>query len=107
MRSRIQFVDDKLKKSFDKLSKTNPQMHGLISRAFCDIQENAFCGVQIPKRIIPKDFIKKYKVKNLWKYNLPNAWRLIYSIESDQINVISIVLKWFDHKEYERKFGYN
>jgi len=50
--------------------------------------------------------IKKYKISNLWKYDLTNGWRLIYTIESDEIRIISIILEWFDHKNYEKRFGY-
>ena len=45
-------------------------------------------------------------MKNLWKYDLPKGWRLIYSIVNDEIVVVSLILEWFDHKEYERKFKY-
>ncbi len=39
-------------------------------------------------------------------YDLPSAWRLIYTIESDEIKIVSIILEWFDHKDYEKKFNY-
>ena len=81
-------------------------MHTLILRAFEDIENNAFCGIQIPKKLIPKEYIKKYNVRNLWKYNLPDAWRLIYSLEGKNLFVFSIILEWMNHKEYERRFGY-
>ena len=81
-------------------------MHELILRAFEDIENNAFCGIQVPKKLIPKEYVKKYNVRNLWKYNLPDAWRLIYSIEGKNLMVFSIILEWMNHKEYERRFGY-
>ena len=49
---------------------------------------------------------KEYNVTNLWKYDLPSAWRLLYFIENQQIYVVSIVLEWMTHKEYERRFEY-
>ena len=79
--SEVQFVDERLKKAFDELKSStteDKQLHEWISRAFLDIQKNAFCGIQIPKKLIPREYIKKYGIRNLWKYNLPNAWRLIY-----------------------------
>ena len=30
----------------------------------------------------------------------------MYSIVNDQIVVISLVLEWLDHKEYEKRFNY-
>lgn len=106
MKSNIKFIDDLVKDSLEKLKIEDPKMYSFILRAFKDISENAFCGIQIPKRLIPKEYLTKFNVKNLWKYNLPNAWRLIYSIEGKDFIVFSIILDWMDHKSYERKFNY-
>lgn len=59
----------------------------------------------MPKKLIPKDY-KKYGIDNLWKYDLPNGWRLMYSVANDEVKIISIVLEWLDHKNYEKRFGY-
>ena len=106
MRSRIQFINEKIKEAFNKLKKEDSKMHNILLRAFNDIENNVFCGIQIPKRLIPQEYFKKYNIKNLWKYNLPDAWRLIYSIEGKNLLVISIILEWMDHKTYERRFKY-
>lgn len=106
--SKIIFAEKKLKKAFEKLKdgKTeDAELYDFLVRAFKDIEENAFCGVRISKKLIPKDY-KKQGVDNLWKYNLPNAWRLIYSVGKHEVIVVSIVLEWMTHKEYDRKFGY-
>jgi hypothetical protein len=72
-----------------------------------DLEINAFCGIQIPKRLIPKEYILKYKIQNLWKYDLPDGWRLIYSImPQGKVEILSVIFEWFNHKEYERKFNY-
>jgi len=42
----------------------------------------------------------------VWKYNLPGAWRLIYSIQGGEAIIITIILDWMDHKTYEKKFKY-
>ena len=71
------------------------------------ILENAFCGIQFPKDLIPKEYIKKYEINNLWKYNLPGAWRLLYTITTpNKIEIISVVLDWMNHKDYERLFKF-
>lgn len=107
--STIKFVDEKLKAAFYKLEEgNNPEkkLFKAISQAMDNLEENAFCGIQIPKKLIPREYIIRYKVKNLWKYNLPNSWRLIYSVVNDEIVVISLILEWFDHKDYEKRFRY-
>jgi len=109
LKCKVVFADDKVKKAFDKLkgSKTeDKRIYEWLNRAFDDIKEDAFCGTQVPKRLIPKEYLKKYKIDNLWKYDLPNAWRLMYSVARDEIIVISIILEWLPHKEYERRFKY-
>lgn len=106
--TRITFKDEKIKKSFEELNKT-PQEQKLnkwLIRAFTDIEENAFCGIQIPKKLIPKEYTQKYNIKNLWKYNLPDAWRLLYSIENQEIAIVSIILEWIGHKTYKKRFKY-
>ena len=109
MESQVYFVDEKLKETYNKLveSKTEEQeLHKWISRAIDDLKQNAFCGIQVKKELIPKEYTQKYQIDNLWKYDLPKGWRLLYSVARDGIIVISIILEWMDHKDYERRFGY-
>ncbi len=100
----VQFVNEKVKEAFEKLTDLN--LKKFIERAFWDIKSNPFCGIQIPKKQIPQEYIKKFDIHNVWKYNLPNAWRLIYSIKGGEVIIITIILEWMDHKEYERRFRY-
>jgi Txe/YoeB family toxin of Txe-Axe toxin-antitoxin module len=104
--SKLRFVDEKVQKAFESLKKEDYELYSRLVRAFEDIEKNAFCGIQIPKRLIPQEYIKKYNITNLWKYNLPDAWRLLYSVENQQLCVVSIVLAWMSHPDYERKFRY-
>ena len=106
--SEIRFVDENVRKAFYKLETGDEQereLFKLIDQALANIENNAFCGIQIPKRLIPQEYHNK-DIKNLWKYDLPRGWRLIYSIVNEELVVVSIVLEWFDHKEYERRFNY-
>jgi Txe/YoeB family toxin of Txe-Axe toxin-antitoxin module len=103
----VAFSDEKLKKDFEKLKEEDPRLHKFISRAIDDLKENPLCGVPVSKRLIPKVYIKKYNIDNLWKYNLPGAWRLLYSVIGNNVKIIAIILEWLSHKNYERRFGYN
>ncbi len=100
----VQFADEKVKETFDKLD--NPDLKKFIERALCDIQADPFCGIQIPKKLIPQEYINKFNIHNVWKYNLPSAWRLIYSIKGGEAVIITIILEWMDHKTYEKRFKY-
>ncbi len=72
MKSEIKFADEKLKENLEILkdSKTeDKKLYIWINRALDDLEENAFCGIQIPKRLISKVYIENYGVDNLWKYD--------------------------------------
>ena len=104
--SKVIFANDKLEKAFYGMAE-NDEIREYIKRAILDIQKNAFCGIQLPKRLIPSEYYKKYDVDNLWKYDLPDGWRLIYSITTpNKVEILSIILEWFDHSDYEKRFGY-
>ena len=105
-KSEVVFVNDKIEKEFNSLEKNN-EIRKWIERAIEDMKQNAFCGIQFPKKLIPKEYIQKYEINNLWKYDLPDGWRLVYSITTpNKVEILTIILEWFDHKEYERRFHY-
>lgn len=104
--SKVKFVSEKLERSFNALEENDPLKKSL-KRAIKDLKQNAFFGIQIPKRLIPKEYIQHYDAKNLWKYDLPRGWRLLYTITvENEIQLISAILEWFNHKNYERKFRF-
>lgn len=108
MKSQIVFGDEKLEKEFKGLKSLKEKaLYEQLNKAFKNLEDNAFCGIQVPKRLIPKEYVTRFgPLTNLWKYNLPDAWRLIYTVKNNRVNILSVILEWLDHKEYERRFGY-
>jgi len=107
--STIRFADEKIKKSFYELESgafEEKEIFKFVNQAIDNLEEDAYAGIQIPKKLIPQIYVAKYNVANLWKYDLPKGWRLIYTIKNEQVEIISVILEWLDHKEYERRFGY-
>ncbi|MDI6737684.1 MAG: hypothetical protein QME12_04180 [Nanoarchaeota archaeon] len=105
----IKFASDKLCNDIYELEKGNAEKRELfkaIQKALDAIENNAFCGIQIPKRQIPHEYMKKYDPENLWKINLYGGWRLIYTITTHDILVVGLVLEYLDHKQYEKRFNY-
>ena len=82
------------------------EIHDLLNGAFDQIALDAFCGIQVPKRLIPFSYRTKYGIDNLWKYNFHKNWRLMYTIVGDGETVIALIIEWLQHKEYERRFRY-
>ncbi|MDP2750978.1 MAG: type II toxin-antitoxin system YoeB family toxin [Nanoarchaeota archaeon] len=66
------------------------------------IKANPFYGDNIPKEIIPE----KYNVQNLWRVELTNYWRMLYTIKGDQVEIICFILDIMDHDRYNKVFGY-
>jgi len=105
----VAFRDKKLESSFYKLKEgkfQDKQLYNFIERAINDIKKDPTCSAKIPKKLWPKSYIQKFGITNLWKYDLPDGWRIIYTIKTDEVMILSVILEWFDHKEYERRFKY-
>lgn len=105
----VGFADEKIKAAFLALKRgkgAEPHLFEFLGRAFDDLKQDPFCGIKLSKKLWPKDYIRKYEIDNLWKYDLPDGWRLIYTVRANQVMILTVVLEWFDHKEYERRFKY-
>ncbi len=106
----VRFVDKNLFEAFKKLQSGKTEEKRLaenLERAVSDLKRDPFIGIKIPTRLWPKEYKRKYAITNLRKYNLPDAWRLVYTITGNEVEIISILLEWFNHKEYEKRFRYN
>lgn len=110
MKSTIELGDERVKQELEDLKKfktESKRLYKWIKDAFEKLEENGFAGIQIQKRLIPKEYETRFgPIHNLWKYNLPEGWRLIYTVKKEGIVVLSIVLEWLKHKDYERRFNY-
>lgn len=105
--SEIRWESPKIKKAFYRLEKTDPVLFKQIGNALNEIEKNAFCSILLPKKLIPE---KWQHYSAVWKYDLPRGWRLFYTVapldSPGKIIVLSIILDWMSHKEYERLFKY-
>lgn len=61
----IAFADEKVKEAFEKIKKEDSELYKFIGRAMDDIKANPFCGIHIPKKLIPKVYSQKYGINNL------------------------------------------
>ena len=90
----------------DREIKLYKQLLKAIERETENLRLNPNRGIQIPKDRIPQEYIIKYGVTNLWKINLPDYWRMIYTIVGNEFEIISILLGFMNHKEYNKIFSY-
>lgn len=72
------------------------------------IKANPHYGEPVAKRLIPGEYIVKYGATNLFRVELPNYWRMLYTLTGGEteIEIIAFVLDIIDHKKYDKKFGY-
>ena len=106
---RVAFADILISEALDKLNNGSfeeKELYKTINSAMDNLLENPFCYIKIQREKWPKEYIVKYNITNLWKYNLRGGWRLIYTIKHEEVEIIAVILEWFSHKDYERKFGY-
>ena len=91
-----------LKKLQDKesISLTNS-----IERIISLLKENPQFGDPIKKELIPDSFFKA-GIKNLYRVELSNYWRMLYTLTGNQIEVFVFVLNIVDHPTYNKIFGY-
>ena len=102
-------ADESLQNELGKLKEgkfEDKQLYEFVNRALDDLKQNPFVGIRISSRLWPKEYIQKYLINNLRKYDLPNGWRLLYTIKGAEVEILAIVLEWLSHKEYERRFKY-
>lgn len=70
------------------------------------LKQNPFAGDQVPKRQIPKKYVIKYDADNVWRIELANRWRMVYTITGNQVEIINFIMDVINHKEYDKIFGY-
>ena len=81
MKSTLYFADDQVRDAFFMLQSMRVEEKEIfcqLNAAFDMIAMDPFCGIQVPKRLIPKIYITKYGVDNLWKFIFHKNWRLMY-----------------------------
>src|SRR3989344_8396451 len=63
------------------------------------IKANPFYGDHIKKNLIPREYAIKYDTKNLWRAELVNYWRLLYTIKGNQNETTCFVIGIMNHEE--------
>lgn len=80
----------------------------IITKAREKLSEDMFSGESVPKRQIPKHYIQKYELNNLYVIDLDSSRRLSYTLVFNGSGVCCVLLEVFlSHKEYEKRFGYS
>jgi hypothetical protein len=89
-------------------SKTERTILNSIKQKMELIKNNPQYGDPISKKLIPKEYREKYGNINLFRVELPNFWRMLYTLTEGEtkVEIIAFVLDIIDHPTYDKKFGY-
>ena len=88
-------------------SSVNQSIFRSIERVKGWLRDNPFVGEQVQKSKITKYYVQKYGITNIWRIDLANHWRLIYTIQSSEVEIIDFILNIVNHEKYDKIFGYN
>jgi len=90
------------------ISKTERMILNALNKKLKLIKLNTHYGDPISKNLIPKEYKEKYDINNLFRVELPQFWRMLYTLTNNetQIEIIAFVLDILNHKQYNKKFGY-
>jgi len=89
-------------------SKNERMILNAINKKVELIKINSHYGDPIAKNFIPQEYKDKYNVTNLFRVELPNFWRMLYTLTDGEskIEIIAFILDLIDHPTYGKKFGY-
>lgn len=97
-------VSSDFKKSRSRLY--DQRVRKAVEEAIYNMKNNTLEGDHIQKNLFPREY-KKYRLNNLWRFELPKGYRLLYTrISEDGGPKKYAILDVLPHHEYERLFGY-
>jgi hypothetical protein len=92
-------------KFFEKIPESEPRKSELHD-IFKTLKENYSSGNKIPHKQWPYEYIKKYNIKNLWRFEMRKGWRLTYTIIAQKDRISVCIIEVFSHDDYEKRFQY-
>src|SRR3989344_1699248 len=99
------FIIGQAKESFIELkNKTDKESQSIIrsiQRIIEILKTNPQYGNPISKELIPEE-LKKQGINNLYRVELSNFWRMLYTLEGNKIDILLFVLRIVDHPTYNK-----
>jgi mRNA-degrading endonuclease RelE of RelBE toxin-antitoxin system len=89
-------------------SKADRSILRAIGRKVELIKANPHYGNPMAKNLIPEEYRRRYGADNLFRVELPNFWRMLYTLTDgeSEVEIIAFVLGIGDHRKYDRLLGY-
>jgi hypothetical protein len=84
----------------------NQQLLKAIDRTIERLKTNPQYGVPVTRKTAGDTPFKHYGVDRLYLVDLTGYWRLVYTLSSTEIKIVSLILDYIDHDRYNKIFGY-
>jgi len=81
-------------------------LKAIVDEALDALKEDKRAGIIVAKNKIPRIYVQKYGITNLYKMNLRKNYRLTYTLISLDEGVCPHVIEVMTHSEYLKRFGY-
>ena len=101
VRSPSVFISNELSQHLRKLEPEH-KLAKWINNMKDTLTENMYAGELIRKSQIPRYYVDRYGVNNLYRYSHPEGFRSVYTI----LNGCPYILDIMSHSEYDKVFGY-
>ncbi len=93
--------------NYSQLKKRSDKQARILLKSIDKVKErlrtNPQFGDPIRKNLIPREYLQ---YENLYRVEISNFWRLLYTIKGNEVEIIAFILAIIDHKEYNKKFRY-
>lgn len=101
----VRGVSDDFTAVFDSLP--NGNIRTAVQDVIDNLKKGQRLGDHIKKKDIPKYYIKKHKIPILYLVDLPQWWRVTYTIMEFEVkNELSgLMLELMNHDQYNKRFG--
>lgn len=98
---------DRAIEDYSKLKVRNDKQSKILLNSIDTVKKRLQLNPQFGDPISKDKIPKKYKhYGNVYRVELSNFWRLLYTIKGNEVEIIAFVLAIVDHREYNKIFGY-
>lgn len=77
-----------------------------LDQVIDNLKKKPDMGDKIQARLFPAKYIRKYGIRNLFRYAVGSNYRLLYTLIGGAGVLYCVILDVLDHKEYDGLFGY-
>ena len=95
-----------LKNSHSTKKPTYQQLLSSIEKVITILKENPFYGNLVPRKYLSQKIVMYYGTDKILRVELVGYWRLLYTLVGEEVEIITLILDFMCHDDYNNIFGY-